>query len=283
MKNLIVLFIVLSILFIACGSSDENQGGNSFLDKKVALIKSEKENEGKLVAQIVGISKLKSEHGDKVNPYIDAIFKDICKNNQKYQLGDFKESPNRKLDIPSDKTQIHLKNNYPSGNVLFYLMKGKKVVLKHIFDFNTEQKFEVEPGQYDILFVIDRKFNKNIFVFKASKTLSGGKLFLGEFNITSQYNKSGSCDPGFHSDDDMCLKPIFKILDNCDEGSHLVEHLCCEEGFNFIMDGKCSRYSDKVESVVCPAGYHEAGKGRCCPKGYVLIENKCQEPPKESK
>lgn len=283
MKKLIVLFVVLSILFIACGSSDENQGKNSLLDKKVAMIKSEKDNEGKPVAQIVEISELKSEHGDMVNPYIDAIFKDICKNNQKYPLADFKESPNRKLNIPSNKTQIHLKNNYPSGNVLFYLMDGKKAIIKHIFEFNTEQKFEVNPGQYDILFVIDRKFNKNIYVFKAAKTFSGGKLFLGEFNIASQYNKSGSCEPGFHSDDDMCLKPTFKILDNCDEGSHLVEHLCCEEGFNFIMDGKCSRYSDKVESVVCPAGYHEAGKGRCCPKGYVLIEDKCQEPPKESK
>lgn len=283
MKKLTVLFIVLTIFAAACGSADENQGKDSILDKKVAMIKSESDNQGKPVAQIVGIENLRAEHGDKINPYIKEIFKGICKSGAKHKLDEFKESPNRKLEIPSNVTQIHLKNNYPSGNTLFYLMKDGKPAIEHVFEFNTEKKFEVAPGQYDILFIIDRKFNKNLYVFKAAKHLNGGELYLGEFNIASQYNKSGSCAEGFISDDDMCIKPIFKILDNCSEGSHLVEHLCCEEGFNFIMEGKCSRYSDKVESVVCPAGYHEAGKGRCCPKGYVLIDDKCQEPPKESK
>ena len=283
MKKLTLIFVALSVLFAACGSSDADKGKNSILDKKVAMVKAENENVDKPVAQIVGIDKLRAEHGDKVNPYICDIFKSICKAGTKHPLDEFKASPNRNLQIPSNKTQIHLKNNYSSGNTLFYLMKDKKPVIKHVFEFNTEKKFEVEPGQYNILFIIDRQDNKNHYVFKAAKNLNGGELYLGEFNITGQYNKSGSCAEGFISDGEICIKPVFKILDNCAEGSHLVEHLCCEEGFNFIMEGKCSRYSDKVESVVCPAGYHEAGKGRCCPKGYVLIDDKCQEPPKETK
>ena len=73
-------------------------------------------------------------------------------------------------------------------------------------------------------------------------------------------------------------KPLNRgYTDGCPAGKHRVEHLCCEEGFNFIMEGQCSRYSDTVENVICPAGYQHGGKGRCCPIGTIFIDGKCQK------
>jgi len=279
MRKLIALIAVFVVFSISCGSADKNEGKNSLLEKKVALIK--EQSKGKKVAEMVDIFKLQPEHGNSVDKYIEDIFDEITKNGQKHPLDSFKESPNRDLKIPASVTHIHLKNNYPSGNVILFLKKGNKTVLKDYFEFNTEKKYEVEPGNYKFILIIDRKFNNNVYVFESDLNFKGGELYLGEFNITSQYNKSGSCEAGFILDEELCIVPSFKILDNCNPGSHLVEHLCCEEGFNFIMEGQCSRYSDTVETVICPAGYHEGGKGRCCPKGTMFIDDKCQEPPKE--
>lgn len=281
MRNLAVLIVFIAIIAMSCGSADKNEGKDSLLEKKIALIK--EQSKGKKVVEMVDIFKLQPEHGASIDDYIEDLFDEITKNATNHPLDSFKESPNRDLKIASSVTQIHLKNNYPSGNVVLFLKKGSKVVLKDYFEFNTEKKYEVEPGAYQFILIIDRKFNDNVYVFKSELDFRGGELYLGEFNIVSQYNKSGSCDAGYIVDEELCIVPAFKILDNCNPGSHLVEHLCCEEGFNFIMEGKCSRYSDTVETVICPAGYHEGGKGRCCPKGTMFIDDKCQEPPKEPK
>jgi len=269
------------IFAASCGSADTKDENQTLLEKKIEMIKTD--NKEKPVEIMVKAFELKKENEKYITGQILDMKDEIIKKATVHPLDQFKESPNRALKIPGNVSQIHLKNNYPSGNVMVFLMKGDKPEIVDVFVFNTEKKYEVAPGQYSFMMIIDRKFNSNIFVFKSDLNFRGGELYLGEFNINSEYNKSGSCEQGHLPDDDMCIIPTFKILDNCNPGSHLVEHLCCEEGFNFIMNGKCSRYSDTVESVVCPAGYHEAGKGRCCPKGTVLIDDKCQEPPKEAK
>ena len=274
-KKLIVTFVVLSIT--ACGSSGRNRGKDPLLDKKVNIIKADKNNIDKPVAQIVEISKLRAEYGNRVDPYIEEILESIYSNYKIFFLDSFKKSPNKTLKIPSNITQIHLKNNYPSGNVLFFMMQDGNTVVRHIFEFNSAKKFEVAPGKYDIFFIIDRKFNENVYTFKLTKNLSGGDLYTGEFTITSKYRGPGKCKDNFIVDDDMCIKPLFTILDNCEKGSHLVEYLCCKKGFNFIVNGKCSKYSDKPGATVCPPGYQEAGKGRCCPKGYSFITGKCRK------
>lgn len=279
MRILSAIITCCLVFIVSCGSADQKDDQTALLEKKVEMIKNE--NKEKPVEALARIFELKSENEKFITQQIMEIKKEVAKKEKTHGLDKFKESPNRELKIPGNVSQIHLKNNYPSGNVAVFLMKGNNPVILDVFEFNTEKKYEVAPGNYCFIMIIDRKFNNNVYFFKSELTLRGGELYLGEFNINSQYNKSGSCEPGFIPDDDMCLIPSFKILDNCNPGSHLVEHLCCEEGFNFIMNEKCSRYSDTVESVVCPAGYHEAGKGRCCPKGTVLIDDACQVPPKE--
>lgn len=281
MKKLLMLVVVLVVFSISCGSTDKNEEKGSLLEKKIELIK--EQNKEKKLAMMVDLFKLKAEYGDAVDTYIEDLFDEVTKSGKNHPLDNFKESPNRDLKISPSVTQIHLKNNYPSGNTVFFLVKDDKIILKDYYEFNTEKKYEVASGNYKFIIIIDRKFNSNIFVFESDLNFRGGELYLGEFNINSQYNKSGSCEAGFIADEEMCIVSSFKIVDNCNPGSHLVETLCCEEGFNFIMEGKCSRYSDTVESVICPAGYHEGGKGRCCPKGTIFIDDRCQEPPKEPK
>ncbi|MGI6395272.1 MAG: hypothetical protein ACOX2F_11200 [bacterium] len=280
MKILSMLVICCVMLLSSCGSADVKDEKTTILEKKIEMIK--EDNKGKPVAIMTKVFELKQENEKMIGNVIMSMQKEVLKSGKTHSLDKFKESPNRDLKIPAGVSQIHLKNNYPSGNVMLFLMKGSEVAIVDVFEFNTEKKYEVKPGSYSFVMIIDRKFNNNIFVFKSDLNFRGGELYLGEFNINSQYNTSGSCEQGFIPDEDMCLVPSFKILDNCNPGSHLVEHLCCEEGFNFIMDGKCSRYSDTVENVICPAGYHEAGKGRCCPKGMLFIDDKCQTPPKET-
>lgn len=277
--------ITCSMIFaLSCGSAETKDDKTALLEKKIEMIKTD--NKDKPVMTMVKVFELKSENEKFINKILMDMQEDVVKKGTTHPLDKFKESPNRDLKIPSNVSQIHLKNNYPSGNVMVFLMKDGDPSVIDVFEFNTEKKYEVEPGSYSFIMIIDRKFNNNVFVFKSDLVFRGGELYLGEFNINSQLNKSGSCEPGFIPDfdknDEMCLLPSFKILDNCNPGSHLVEHLCCEEGFNFIMEGKCSRYSDAVESVICPAGYHEGGKGRCCPKGMLFIDDQCQVPPKDA-
>ena len=279
MKVLSAIITCCLVFVLSCGSAETKDENTALLEKKVEMIKNDAKE--KSVEAMVNVFQLKSENESFINKQVLEMSEEVLKKGTAHGLDKFKESPNRDLKIPANVSQIHLKNNYPSGNAMVFLMKGNEAAIIDVFEFNTEKKYEVAPGNYSFLMIIDRKFNNNIFIFKTDLAFRGGELYLGEFNINSQYNKSGSCEQGFIPDDDMCLVPSFKILDNCNPGSHLVEHLCCEEGFNFIMNEKCSRYSDTVESVVCPAGYHEAGKGRCCPKGTTLIDDKCQVPPKE--
>jgi len=279
MRVLSAIIACCLVFVLSCGSAETKDENTALLEKKVEMIKND--NKEKSVEAMVKVFQLKSENESFINKQMLEMSEEVLKKGTAHGLDKFKESPNRDLKIPANVSQIHLKNNYPSGNAMVFLMKGKEAAIIDVFEFNTEKKYEVAPGNYSFLMIIDRKFNNNIFIFRTDLAFRGGELYLGEFNINSQYNKSGSCEQGFIPDDDMCLVPSFKILDNCNPGSHLVEHLCCEEGFNFIMNEKCSRYSDTVESVVCPAGYHEAGKGRCCPKGTTLIDDKCQVPPKE--
>ena len=44
----------------------------------------------------------------------------------------------------------------------------------------------------------------------------------------------------------------------------------------FLKDRLPEKKPTNVENVLCPAGYQEAGKGRCCPTGMIFINNKCQ-------
>jgi hypothetical protein len=278
MRKISWLLTCLMVLAASCGSADIQDETKSLIEKKIEIIR--EDNKNKEVAILADMIKLQEEHGDDMKPFIDDQVKKIVGNHKSFALDQFIESPNRNLKIPSNVSQVHLRNNYPSGNTVVVLKKDGKVLKAESFEFNSEFKHDLALGKYEFYMLIDRNFNDNIFLFKSQLNLRGGELYLGEFTIISQLNKSGSCESNEIADTDMCIRPFFKILDNCDPGFNLVEHLCCEDGFNFIMNGKCSRYSDTVESVVCPAGYHEAGKGRCCPKGTVFLDNRCQEPPK---
>jgi len=278
MKKIQCLLSCLLVLAVSCGSADTKDESSSIIEKRIQIIR--EDNKNKEVGVLVDIVKLKEEYGEEMKPFVEKQVKKLTGTGRDYTLVPMLESPNRNLKVPANISQIHLRNNYPSGNTVIVLMKDGKPVVVEPFEFNSEFKYDTAPGKYTFYMMIDRNFNDNIFLFKADMNLRGGELYLGEFSIVSQLNKSGSCPSGEITDTDMCIKPFFKILDNCDPGFNLVEHLCCEDGFNFIMNGKCSRYSDTVESVVCPAGYHEAGKGRCCPKGTILLDNRCQEPPK---
>jgi hypothetical protein len=279
MRNLRWLLVFIAIFALSCGSADTKDESKTLIEKKIEIIREDAKN--KEVEVLVGIHKLQEEHGDTMLPFIENQVKKITGNNKNHVLDQFIKSPNRDLKIPSNLSRIHLRNNYPSGNTVIVLLKDGKPVKIEPFVFNTEFKQDLAPGKYQFFMLIDRNFNDNLFVFKSELNLRGGELYIGEFTVNSQLNKSGSCESNEIPDTDMCIRPYFKILDNCDPGMNLVEHLCCPDGFNFIMNGKCSRYSDTVESVVCPAGYHEAGKGRCCPKGTMLIDDKCQEPQKD--
>ncbi len=274
MRKLMILSFLSLFLFFSCSSSGGAKKNDSILDQKIEIVK---ENaQGKKVAYLVGLINLQQKEGDAVTPYIENLFQKLYSSIPKHSLDSFKDSPNKQLKIPANVARIHLKNNYPSGNTILFLLKDGKIVFEKISEFNTEFKKDIEPGNYEVVILIDRKFNNNIFMFSGSREMDGGHLYLGEFNIISKYNKSGSCPEGMIVDDDMCIKGVFKLLDNCQTGYHLVENQCCEEGFNFIMDGKCSRYSGTVETVVCPAGYHAAGKGRCCPTGAELVNDECR-------
>lgn len=283
MKKILSVLLVFSLFFaLSCGSSDKKDGKTSLFEKKVALIKDS--NQNKPVKQMVEILKLKdSENEESVKKEIMKIYSEVTGKIAPHQLAQFKESPNRNVQVPGDIARIHIKSDYvQSANVMLFLMKGKDPVVLDELEFNTEKKYDFAPGSYDFMMIVDRPDNNNVYVFKYDRSFKGGELYLGEFKIVGKYSNSGECMQGYIRDDaETCIAPSFKIFDNCDAGTHLVEHLCCEEGFNFIMDGQCSRYSDTVENVICPAGYHEGGKGRCCPTGMLFIDDKCQVPPKE--
>ena len=276
-----VIFVFFLIFSVSCGSSDKKEGKTSLIEKKIEMIKND--NQGKPVKQMVEILKLKGENEEFVKKSVMKIYSEVTGKVNPHQLAEFKESPNRNVKIPGNVARIHIKSDYvSSANVMLFLMKGKEPVVWDELEFNTEKKYDFAPGNYNFIMIVDRPDNNNVYVFKYDRSFKGGELYLGEFKIIGKYSNSGDCAPDYIRDDaEPCITPSFKIFDNCDAGTHLVDHLCCEEGFNFIMEGQCSRYSDIVENVICPAGYHEAGKGRCCPTGMLFIDNKCQVPPKE--
>lgn len=276
LSAVLVLFLMLAV---SCGSADKKKGKATLTEKKIEMIKTD--NPNKPVKQMVEILKLKGEDEVLVKKTIMSMFKEITGKNAPFQLADFKESPNKNIKVPGNVSRIHIKSDYvQSANVMLFLMNGKEPVIMDELEFNTEKKYDFAPGHHNFIMIVDRPDNGNIYVFTYNRNFQDGKLYLGEFKLQGKYSNSGNCQEGFIRDDaETCVAPSFKVFDNCDAGTHLVDGLlCCEEGFNFIMEGQCSRYSDTVENVICPAGYHEAGKGRCCPTGEMFIDNKCQKP-----
>lgn len=280
MRFLSAVLAVCMIFMVSCGSS-EQKGKQSLIEKKIEMVKTD--NQKRPVLSMAKLLELKGEDEALVKKNILGIYKDITSRVKPHHLSDFKESPNREIQVPGDVSRIHIKSDYvQSANVMLFLMKGNEAVVWDVLEFNTEKKYDFAPGNYSFIMVVDRPDNENIYVFQYDGNFLGGKLYLGEFKISGKYSNSGECQQGYIRDDaETCIAPSFKIFDNCKTGTHLVEHLCCEEGFNFIMDGQCSRYSDTVENVICPAGYHEGGKGRCCPNGTLFIDGQCQVPTKE--
>ncbi len=274
--------LVCSLFFaFSCGSSDKKDGKMSLLEKKIAVIK--EGNPDRPVKQMIEILKHKGEDEALVKKEILGIYSEITGKIKPHQLAEFKESPNRNVKVPGDVARIHIKSDNDS-NVMLFLMKGNEPVVWDELEFNTEKKYDFVPGHYDFVMIVDRRSNNNVYVFNYDRDFSGGKLYLGEFKISGKYSNAGQCESGYLRDDEeVCIAPSFKIFDNCDEGTHLVEHLCCDEGFNFILDGKCSRYSGTVENYSCPRDTYAVGKGICCETGTVLIDNQCRKPPKEAK
>ncbi|MFO7735368.1 MAG: hypothetical protein R6W70_04020 [bacterium] len=276
MKKMFFIIMTMAFVLVSCASQEPVQKKKTLLDRKVEAV--EQNNQGDKVKQLVKIFEFKEKYGDKVLPHIKSKISQIKAAVPKHELPEFKESPNKEIEIPADKIQIDIKNNYPSGEMFVTVEKGGDFVDYGFFEFNTEKKLELEPGKYSFNIFINRKFNDNTYFFSTEINSSGGELLLGEFTVKSEYNKSGKCPDGQIQDGDVCMDVIFDVLDNCPPGNHLVDRqLCCPEGYNFIMDGSCSRYSDKVETPVCPEGTYPAGRGRCCPEGTELIEGRCRE------
>ncbi len=268
-----VCLFLLTTIFVSCSSSPESKKEESKFLQEMELVKQEKASRH---LEILSEALAKtSVYGDEAINYVKDNGLKLVRTMKSYKLDTFKESPNKEIEVPSDVARLHIKNNYPSGNFFLFLISGANVIVEEI-PFNTEKKIDLKPAAYEIAIIIDRKFNNNEYLFGHKISLKGGKLYLGEFNIFSKMNK-GDCPEGEIADDDMCINPMFKPFDNCGKNKHLVENLCCEEGFNFIMDGECSRYSDAVESVVCPMGFHPSNKGRCCPNGKDFIDGMCRD------
>ena len=281
---MLVLFMVLAV---SCGSGDKKDGKKSLLEKKIEMIRND--NPNKPVKQMVEILKLEGENGENgenvqavKKAAIMEIYSEIMGKTTPHQLPEFKESPNRNIKVPGNVSRIHLASDY-SANAMLFLMKGKEMKVFDELRFNTDDsKYDFAPGHYDFVIIVDRPDNDNVYAFQYDRDFTGGKLYLGKFRMDSKYIVDGGCMNGYIRDDaETCITPSFKIFDNCDAGTHLVEHLCCEEGFNFIMDGQCSRYSGTVENYACPRDTYAVGKGRCCPTGWLFIDNKCQKPTKE--
>lgn len=266
-------FLLLTTLFISCSSAPESKKEESKFLQEMELVKKEKAPRHLEIFD-AALKKVPA-YGDEAVNYVKNNGLKLARTMKKHSLDTFKESPNKNIEVPSNVARIHIKNNYPSGHFFLFLTNGTNVIVEEI-PFNTEKKIDIKPASYEISVIIDRNFNNNEYLLGHKMNLKSGTLYLGEFNIVSKMNK-GRCEENEITDDDMCITPMFKPFDNCGKNRHLVETLCCEEGFNFIMDGECSKYSDSVESVVCPMGYHPSNKGRCCPNGKDFIDGMCRD------
>ncbi|HOW52810.1 MAG TPA: hypothetical protein PLV42_12300 [bacterium] len=279
---LVVTFIAAAALFIvvACASQQAASGDKSEGEKQIALYAEDTLAKGKDIAFLAKLFDLKAQYPDDAEDAIESQFKKLHDTLPKNRLDTFKESPNKELRVAPGQSRLHLKNNYTSGNTAIFIREGNDFVVSEMLPFNTERQIDLKPGSYEFVVIIDRKFNNNKYLYTATLNMSDGTIYVGEFNIASEYNTSGQCPEGRVADEDTCMKVEFRAFDNCAPGTHLVDYLCCDEGYNFVMEGKCSRYTDKVDTVMCPTGYEEGGSGRCCPKGMKFIDGQCQVPPK---
>jgi len=275
-----MLLVVASILICACASQQEAPKEKSPAEQEIAGYADDLLAKGKDVAYLTKLFELKERYPTEAQEAITTHFEKLYTSLPKHPLDSFKESPNPDVRVPSGQARLHIKSNYTSGNAIVFIREGSKVLVSEPFPFNTEKQFDLKPGAYEFIILIDRKFNNNKYLYTTPLSMSDGTVYLGEFTIVSELQPDGECAPGRVRDDDTCMKVEFRVFDNCNPGTHLVEYLCCEEGYNFIMDGRCSKYTDKVDTVLCPAGYEEGGQGRCCPKGMKFINGQCQVPPK---
>lgn len=281
-KVLVGIMITAAALFIviACASQQAASGEKSVAEKEIALYAEDTLAKGKDIAYLGKLFELKEKYPKEAGKEIDTLYKKLTASLPKNRLDTLKESPNKQMRATSGQSRLHLKNNYTSGNTAIFIIEDGDFAVAEMLPFNTERQIDLKPGSYEFVVIIDRKFNNNKYFYSTALNMSEGTLYVGEFNIVSEYNTSGQCPEGRVADEDTCMKVEFRAFDNCAPGTHLVDYLCCDEGFNFIMEGKCSRYTDKVDTVMCPAGYEEGGSGRCCPKGMKFIDNQCQVPPK---
>lgn len=279
---LVAIFVAVAALFIiaACASQQTAPGEKSAAEQELALYADELQAKGREVAFMVKLFELKEKYPKEAAAAIEKEFKKLQAALPKNRLDTFKESPNQTLRVAPGQSRLHLKNNYTSGNTLIFIHEDGDVILSEVLPFNTERQIDLKPGSYEFVVLIDRKFNTNKYLYAANLSMSDGTIYVGEFNIASELNAAGECPAGRVRDDDTCMKVEFRAFDNCAAGTHLVDYLCCDEGYNFVMEGKCSRYTDKVDTVMCPTGYEEGGSGRCCPKGMKFIDGQCQVPPK---
>ena len=274
-----VLAAAIGIAF-ACASQQGVAKEKSPAEQEIAGYADDLAAKGKEVAYLAKLFELKEKYPDEAGEAIADQFGKLYGSLPKHELDSFKESPNKDVRVPSGQARLSIKNNYTSGNTVIFVRDGGKSLVSEVFPFNTERQIDLAPGSYEFVVLIDRKFNTNKYVYTTTLSMSDGTVYVGEFNIVSELNPSGECPPDKVRDDDTCMKVEFRAFDNCGAGTHLVDYLCCDEGYNFVMDGHCSKYTDKVDTVMCPAGYEEGGSGRCCPKGMKFIEGQCQVPPK---
>lgn len=272
--------IVGALCFALSCASQQGPKEKSPAEQEIAEYADSLLAKGKDVAYLVKLFELKEKYPEEAGAAIEEQFGKLYGSLPKNVLDSFKESPNKDVRVPSGQARLHLKNNYTSGNTVIFIRDGRKFLVSEVFPFNTDRPIDLAPGNYEFIVLIDRKFNNNKYLYTTSLSMSDGTVSVGEFNIVSELNPSGDCPAGRVRDDDTCMKVEFRAFDNCGPGTHLVDYLCCEEGYNFIMDGHCSKYTDKVDTVLCPAGYEEGGQGRCCPKGMKFIDGQCQVPPK---
>ncbi len=281
-KVLVGIMIAAAALFIviACASQQAASGEKSVAEKEIALFAEDTLAKGKDIAYLAKLFEFKEKYPKEVGKEIDSLYKKLTTSLPKNRLDTLKESPNKQMRAAPGQSRLHLKNNYTSGNTAIFIIEDGDFAVAEILPFNTERQIDLKPGSYEFVVIIDRKFNNNKYFYSTALNMSEGTLYVGEFNIVSEYNTSGQCPEGRVADEDTCMKVEFRAFDNCAPGTHLVDYLCCDEGYNFVMEGKCSRYTDKVDTVMCPTGYEEGGSGRCCPKGMKFIDNQCQVPPK---
>ncbi len=281
-RSFILVSAVFSMFFaVSCSSAPKAEAPKSTADAEIEMI--EKDNAGKELVIVQKLSGLKEKHGDKITQAVEKNVKNLLSSISKHNLDSFKNSPNKEIQVPSDKSRIHIKNDYTGGNLLVIVSKSGDASVMELVPNNSEKSWDLNPGSYDFTIIIDRKFSdfKNKYALTSQLSLEAGQLYIGNFKVKGQ-PMEGSCAENTIKDDADCLVPTFEIFDNCTGGQSLVDGLlCCDGDKNFIVDNQCSRHPGYVENVVCPKGTKDMGGGRCCPDGTELIDGQCQTPKKK--